>query len=162
MQNEIIILTKQIHKNIDYKATLPIVRSTYLRAEIYKVFSLPTVFVCPFSAAIIKGVFPEESTAFTWALWLSRSCRHSTWSVKAAAWRGVLQQIKRQYGHAQPRFLFYSKGHADRDPGDTNDCALPLTDPLKSVLLELWLLPLESHFQVSNVSLCVMCNRDTT
>lgn len=86
---------------------------TKLRAKIYKykAFSLPTVFVCPFSAAIIKGVFPEESTAFTWALWPSRSCRHSTWSVKAAACRGVLQQIKRQYGHVQPCFLLYSKGH---------------------------------------------------
>lgn len=26
---------------------------------------LPTALVCPFSAAIISGVFPEESTAFT-------------------------------------------------------------------------------------------------
>lgn len=47
------------------KATSPTVRLTELRAEIHKAFSLPTVFVCPFSAAIIKGVFPEESTAFT-------------------------------------------------------------------------------------------------
>lgn len=69
--------------------------------------------------------------------------------------------METQYGHAQPRFLSYSKGHTDRDPGDKNDRVLPLTDPLKSVLLELWLLPLESHFQVSNVSLCVIYNRDT-
>lgn len=110
-QNENRILTKYIHKNINCKATSATVGLTKLRAEIHKAFSLPTVFVCPFSAAIIKGVFPEESTAFTWALWPSRSCRHSTWSVKAAACRGVLQQIKRQFGHVQPCFLLYSKGH---------------------------------------------------
>lgn len=108
MQNENIIFTKYIHKNVKYKATLPVL--TNLTAGIYKTFSLPTVFVCPFSAAIIKGVFPEESTAFTWALWLSRSCRHSTWSVKAAAWRGVLQQIKRQYGLFRHAFYFIQRG----------------------------------------------------
>lgn len=128
VKNENIILTTYIHKNTNYKAVLPIVRLTNIRAEICKAFSLPTVFVCPFSAAIIKGVFPEESTAFTWALWLSRSCRHSTWSVKAAAWRGVLQQIKRQYGHVQPCLLLYLKWHPDCHPADTEDWAVPPTD----------------------------------
>lgn len=52
---------------------------------------LPTAPAWPFSAAIISGVFPELSAAFTCALWLKRSCRHSTWSAKAAAWSGVLK-----------------------------------------------------------------------
>lgn len=54
-------------------------------------FSLsPTALVWPFSAAIMRGVLPTASTQFTCALLPSRSCRHSTWSVNAAAWRGVL------------------------------------------------------------------------
>jgi len=51
---------------------------------------LPTALTWPFWAAIMRAVFPAWSTAFTWALWLRRSWRHSTWSAKAAAWRGVL------------------------------------------------------------------------
>lgn len=57
---------------------------------------LPTAPMCPFSAAIISGVFPELSAAFTCALWLKRSCKHSTWSAKAAAWSGVLRGNKVQ------------------------------------------------------------------
>lgn len=53
---------------------------------------LPTALVWPFSAAIMRGVLPPASTQFTCALWPSRSCRHSTWSVNAAAWRGVLTE----------------------------------------------------------------------
>lgn len=50
----------------------------------------PTAPRCPPCAAIISGVLPARSAAFTRALWLSSSCRHSTWSAKAAACRGVL------------------------------------------------------------------------
>lgn len=50
----------------------------------------PTAPTCPPCAAIMSGVLPAPSAAFTCALWLSSSCRHSTWSAKAAACRGVL------------------------------------------------------------------------
>lgn len=60
---------------------------------------LPTALVWPFSAAIMSGVFPTASTLLTWALWLSRSWRHSTWSVKAAACSGVLQRYRQSKAH---------------------------------------------------------------
>lgn len=50
----------------------------------------PTAPRCPPCAAIMSGVLPARSAAFTRALWLSSSCRHSTRSAKAAACRGVL------------------------------------------------------------------------
>ena len=38
---------------------------SHLEQQKPQAVSLPTVFVCPFSAAIMRGVFPEESTEFT-------------------------------------------------------------------------------------------------
>lgn len=60
-----------------------------LHSKVARIYS-PTAPMWPFWAAIMRGVFPAWSAAFTWALWLRRSWRHSTWSAKAAAWRGVL------------------------------------------------------------------------
>lgn len=58
---------------------------------------VPTAPRWPPCAAVMSGVLPAWSAAFTCALWLSSSCRHSTWSPKAAAWRGVLRGHQRQH-----------------------------------------------------------------
>ena len=51
----------------------------------------PTKPAWPLSAAITRGVLPLWSTESTFPPLASRSCRQSTWSLKAAAWTGVLQ-----------------------------------------------------------------------
>ena len=51
----------------------------------------PTEPAWPLSAAITRGVLPLWSTESTFPPLASRSCRQSTWSLKAAAWTGVLQ-----------------------------------------------------------------------
>lgn len=53
---------------------------------------LPTIPADPFSAATIRHVFPELSKILIWPPWLSINWRHSTWSVRALACRGVLKK----------------------------------------------------------------------
>lgn len=66
--------------------------------SLYQLVYWPTALVCPFRAAIISGVLCMwVSTTFAWAPWLRRRETHSTWSEKAAAWRGVLHQHQHSY-----------------------------------------------------------------
>lgn len=45
----------------------------------------PTAAVCPFSAAIMRGVLPSWSAASTSAWWRNSSCKPWMLSAKAAA-----------------------------------------------------------------------------